>query len=298
MNVGLYQTSPKLLDVKANLEDTIEKIKLAKAQGADLVVFPELSLTGYFVGVDYHEAALTLGSPEIKRLVQATKGTAAVVGFIEESRSMRFHNSALVAIDGALECVYRKLNLPNYGAFEERKIFAGGTTIPVFRFKGFTIATLICNDLWHPALPYLAATQKAEIFITLFNSSEESMGSEFSNIESWAIINTFYARVFGIHHICANRVGNERPLNRRDMEQGAAEEGDEAAMEAFSFWGGSEIIDPFGRTLAKAKMYATDYITAEVSRDLIRKKRILMPYLKNDDPHFTLRELERILKQQ
>jgi predicted amidohydrolase len=295
MKVGIYQTSPELLDVQANLKDTIDKITFARDQGVDLVVFPELALTGYFVGAEYHHVALGMGSPEIKQLACATKGTAAIVGFIEESRSMKFYNSALVAIDGRIEFAYRKLNLPNYGVFEERKIFAGGKKIPVFQYMGFTIATLICNDLWHPALPYLAATQKADIFITLFNSSEDSMGNEFSNIESWAIINKFYARIFGIHNICANRVGVETYPERRRVDQTKAEKDGTEVKEDASFWGGSEIIDPFGRTMAKADMFKPDYISADISRELIRKKRILMPYLKNDDPYFTLRELERIL---
>jgi predicted amidohydrolase len=295
MKIGVYQTSPQLLELGKNLEDVIAKIKFARDDGIDLVVFPELALTGYFVGARYHQVALRMDSPEIKQLTRATKGTAAIVGFIEESRSMNFYNAALIAIDGKIEYAYRKLNLPNYGVFEERKMFSGGKTVPVFRYMGFTIATLICNDLWHPALPYLAVTQKADLFVTLFNSCEAAMGEEFSNIESWAIINKFYARIFGIHNVCANRVGDETMAGRRQLDREADSEDGASGDEGYNFWGGSEVIDPYGRNLAKAKMYKPDYITATISRELVRKKRILMPYMKNDDPYFTFRELNRIL---
>jgi predicted amidohydrolase len=80
MKVGSIQTDPVLLDVKTNLEETIEKIEAAKAQGVDLVVFPELSLTGYFVRERYHEAALRIDSPEIKQLAKATKGNGRCGG--------------------------------------------------------------------------------------------------------------------------------------------------------------------------------------------------------------------------
>ncbi len=295
MKVGVYQTSPQLLELGKNLKDAVAKIKSARDDGVDLVVFPELALTGYFVGADYHKVALRMDSPEIKQLARATKGTAAIVGFIEESRSMNFYNAALIAIDGKIEYAYRKLNLPNYGVFEERKIFSGGKTIPVFRYMGFTIATLICNDLWHPALPYLAVTQKADLFVTLFNSCEAAMGEEFSNIESWTIVNKFYARIFGIYNVCANRVGDETIAGRRQLDRGQDSESCKTGDEIYNFWGGSEVVDPYGRNLAKAKMYKPDYITATISRELVRKKRILMPYMKNDDPYFTFRELNRIL---
>ena len=296
MKVCIYQTYPQLLNVKKNLTDAIASIQSAKDQGVDLVVFPELALTGYFVGAKYHEVALRMDSYEIELLAQATKGTAAIVGFIEESRSMNFYNSALVAINGKIEFAYRKLNLPNYGVFEERKIFSGGKTIPVFRYAGFTVAILICNDMWHPSLPYLAATQKADLFITLFNSCENSMGDEFSNIESWAMINKFYSRIFGIYNICANRVGDETLPEKRQLNQIDDPKDNGASDGVYSFWGGSEIVDPYGRTLAKAEMYEPDHIEADISRELVRKKRLLMPYLKNDDPYFTLRELNRILR--
>jgi predicted amidohydrolase len=134
---------------------------------------------------------------------------------------MNFYNSALVAVDGEILFAYRKLNLPNYGVFEERKIFSGGKHVRVFKLKGLTIAPFICNDLWHPSLPYLGVTQKADIFITMFNSSRGSMGDEFSNIESWNIINRFYSRVFGVYNLCANRVGCEvfEDLRSEDGEQ-------------------------------------------------------------------------------
>jgi predicted amidohydrolase len=295
MKVCVYQTNPTLLDLKANLEATIKQIYAARAKSADLVVFPELSLTGYFVRERYHEVALRMDSPEIRQLTKATKGIAAVVGFIEESRAMNFYNSALIAVDGDIRFAYRKLNLPNYGVFEERKIFAGGKHVRVFKLHGMTVAPFICNDLWHPSLPYLGITQKADIFITLFNSSRGSMGDEFSNIESWNIINRFYSRVFGVYNICANRVGCEIFKGSRADDKASETDACTVDDNPYRFWGGSEIINPFGQPITMAALYDPDVIFAEISREPVRKKRIMLPYLKNDDPYFTHRELGRIL---
>ncbi len=303
MKVIVYQTAPQLLDVKSNLEDVIRKIHQAREKGAHLVVFPELALTGYFVRERYHEAALRLDSDEIKSLAAASKGTAAVVGFIEESPSMNFYNSALVLVDGEIVFAYRKLNLPNYGVFEEAKIFATGKQVRTFKLQDFHIAVFICNDMWHPSVPCLGITQKADIFVTLFNSSQGSMGSEFSNIETWEIINTFYARIFGIYNICANRAGEECLTGRRkqDCEEAStcsAMDSKDAGTDkigSYRFWGGSEIVNPFGKVISRAALYEPDEIDVFISRDLLRHKKILLPYVKNDDPFFTYRELKRIL---
>ena len=302
MKVAAYQIEPVLLDLKSNLEQVITKIEQGKEKGADLVVFPELALTGYFVGRRFHEVALRLDSQEIRRIASATKGTAAVVGFIEESPSMNFYNSALVAVDGDILFAYRKLNLPNYGLFEERKYFSPGKQIPVFRLHDFYVAVFICNDLWHPSLPYLGVCQKADVFVTIFSSSEGSMGTEFSNIESWGVINTFYSRVFGIYNVCVNRVGKEaweekRSILAAETARIARSKPRKPILEelTFRFWGGSEIINPFGQPIAKAALYEPDEIFGEISKDLLRRKKILLPYLRDDDPFFTHRELQRIL---
>ena len=293
MKIAIHQTNPRLLDIQTNMEEIINRIDRERDNKVQLNVFPELALTGYFVGSRYHEAALRLDSPEIIRLVAATKGTAAVIGFIEESPSMNFYNAALIAINGCIIHCYRKLNLPNYGLFEEKKYFSGGKRIPVFKLHGFNIAVFICNDLWHPALPYLGICQKADIFVSIFNSSQGSMGAEFSNIDSWRIINTFYSRIFGIYNICANRVGKEGPLVRRSRDRLATERDEERIL--YNFWGGSEIINPFGQVTSKAALDEEDTIYGTIDRDMLRKKKILLPYLRNDDPYFTHRELERIL---
>ncbi|MDY6970731.1 MAG: nitrilase-related carbon-nitrogen hydrolase [Thermodesulfobacteriota bacterium] len=297
MKIVIYQTNPVLLDVKTNLEDAISKIHSGREKGADLIVFPELALTGYFVGQDYHKVALKIDSPQIKRLAEATKGTAAVVGFIEESQSMNFYNAALIAVDGEVLFAYRKLNLPNYGVFEERKIFSNGKHVLVFRLYDFNVAVFICNDLWHPSLPYLGVTQKADIFITIFNSSEGSMASEFKNIESWEIINKFYSRVFGVYSICANRVGEESPkdIRRKDDSDSIRRAEHCEARIRYTFWGGSEIINPYGQQVYKGAFHEEDEIIGEISKDLLRRKKIILPYLRDDDPYFTYRELGRIL---
>jgi len=296
MKVAIYQTSPKLLDVQHNLDDIISKIRDGANNGVELCVFPELALTGYFVGQHYHDIALKMDSKKISQLVGATKGTAAVVGFIEETRSMNFYNSALVAINGEIELCYRKINLPNYHVFEEKKYFSKGTEIPTFWIDGFKIAPFICNDLWHPSLVSLAITQETDVLVTIFNSSEGSMSDEFKNIDSWDLINKFYPRVFGVYNICANRVGTES-LTEKKVANGFPDiDTDNIKMTDFIFWGKSQIINPYGNEIVCAKKDIEDVITAELDLDILRKKRIEIPYLRQDDPYFMHRKLTQILK--
>ena len=241
-----------------------------------------------------------MDSLEIGQLAAATKDTAAVIGFIEESHSMNFYNSALVAVNGKPLFSYRKLNLPNYGVFEERKIFSPGKRIRVLRYMGFTIAIFICNDLWHPSLPYLGVCQKADVFVSLINSSRDSMSDEFSNIENWNIINTFYSRIFGIYNVCANRVGAECALqSESERSSPAGSNGSESnrspERKTYHFWGGSEVVNPYGQVVAQALLDREDTIYADLERYILRQKRIILPYLRNDDPFFTFRELRRIL---
>ncbi len=130
------------------------------------------------------------------------------------------------------------------------------------------------------------------------------MGTEFSNIESWNIINSFYSRIFGIYNICANRVGSEALLEEHgysNTEPVHADSTDNVPPQPvyerriFHFWGGSEIMNPFGHPIVTAPLYKPGEIFGDISKDLLRQKRILLPYLRNDDPYFTHRELHRIL---
>ena len=127
------------------------------------------------------------------------------------------------------------------------------------------------------------------------------MGKEFSNIESWSIINSFYSRIFGVYNICANRVGEESLKERRTQDsyimEGSEPDEEESGgnTKTYRFWGGSEILNPFGKHLANAALHKEDIISATLEKDILRKKKILLPYLRNDDPYFTHRELQRIL---
>jgi len=158
-----------------------------------------------------------------------------------------------------------------------------------------TVAIFICNDMWHLAGPYLGICQKADVFVTILNSAEESMGSEFSNIESWHIIKKFYARVFGTYRVAANRVGEETIRYDENPAEGDGAQPGGSRHFRCRFWGGSELVNPFGLTVAKAAMYEEDERLGEISRDLLCRKRIFLPYLRADDPCFTHRERDRIL---
>jgi predicted amidohydrolase len=135
---------------------------------------------------------------------------------------------------------------------------------------------LICEDLWHPSTAYLAALDRALLIICPSCSPLRGISNnqlQDDNARYWELINQAYVETFSLFLVYANRVGFE---------------------DGVGFWGGSEILDPFGRRLAKGKYYEEDFITAELPLDVVRRKRAASPLLRDEDIDLTINELLRI----
>ena len=274
--VAVAQLSPRLGDVEANLELYAQAVAEARGRGADLVVFPELSLTGYLLRDMVPTVALRLDAAELKHLRKLSQKTAILAGLVEETRSFRFHNSAVLLDRGEIVAVHRKVYLPTYGMFDEQRYFARGSEVRAFDSRFGRGAILICEDLWHPSTAYLAALDDA-LFI-LCPSASPLRGiaeghEQDDNARYWEMINRFYASTFSVSLVYANRVGFE---------------------DGIGFWGGSEILDAAGERIAKARYYEPDLVVGEIRPKLARRRRIAAPLLRDEDLDLTINELLRI----
>jgi len=270
------QLSPRLGDVEANLGLYEKSIAEARGRGADLVVFSELSLTGYTLRDMVSTVALRLDGPELKHLRRLSQKIAIVVGLVEETPSFRFHNSAVLLDRGEIVAVHRKVYLPTYGMFDEQRYFARGSQIRAFDCRFGRGAILICEDLWHPSTAYLAALDDA-LFILCPSASPLRGISEGQqqddNARYWEMINRFYTTTFSVSLVYSNRVGFE---------------------DGVGFWGGSEILDAAGERVAKASYYEPDLVVGEVRSKVARRRRVAAPLLRDEDLDLTINELIRI----
>jgi predicted amidohydrolase len=274
--VAIAQINPRLGDVAANLAIYEEQIRLAAKRGADLLLFPELSLTGYFLRDMVPNVALRLSAPEIERLKKLSRDVAFVAGLVEEGPDYRFYNAAVYFDRGEVRHVHRKVYLPTYGMFDEQRYFARGDRVRAFDTRFGRLALLICEDLWHPSTIYLAALDGALTVLCPSTSPLRGITEgepQDDNARYWEMINRAYAETFGIFMVYGNRVGFE---------------------DGVGFWGGSEIVDPFGRRIAKAKYYEEDFIAGNIELDAVRRKRTAAPLLRDEDIDLTVNELLRI----
>ncbi len=274
--VGIAQINPRLGDLQSNLGLYEKKIRQGVKEGVDLLVFPELSLTGYFLRDMVPNVALRLSSPEIEGLKKLSREVAFVAGLVEESSDYRFYNSAVYFEAGEIRHVHHKVYLPTYGMFDEQRYFARGNRLRAFDSKFGRMAILVCEDLWHPSTMYLAALDGA--LAILCPSSSPLRGitegqAQDDNARYWEMINRAYAETFCLFMIYGNRVGFE---------------------DGVGFWGGSEILDPFGQRVAKAKYYDEDFIVGEIALESVRRKRTMAPLLRDEDIDLTINELMRI----
>ncbi|MDQ0217714.1 hypothetical protein ELQ35_13150 [Peribacillus cavernae] len=274
MRLGIAQVAPVIGDVDANLTKMIEIMRTNKGK-ADMLVFPELSLTGYDLKDRLYDVALTTDSQEIARVCEASleTGMNAVFGFVEKGKSEKIYNSAMMIKDGQVSIVQRKIYPTNYGVFEEGKYFTKGKKVKVEQIGSFTSSMLICNDLWHPSLPHIAAHHHASLLIGLINSPEGGLGSKYSSSVGWARVGQFYAGIYGCYVVLVNRVGTEKGLK---------------------FYGNSMMIDPYGEIIAQCP-YGEEFVQiCEIDYKAVKEIRTILPIMRDEDIHLTMQHYKEI----
>lgn len=274
--VAIAQINPRLGNLEANIALYEEQIRAARGLGADLVVFPELSLTGYFLKDMVSTVALRLDAPEVQRIAALSRSGGLVAGLVEETSDYRFYNSAVYFEDGQIVHVHRKAYLPTYGLFDEGRYLARGDRIRSFDSKFGRCAMLICEDLWHPSTACIAALDGALTVLCPSASPLRGISDEHEqddNARYWELINAMYAQTFALFIVYANRVGFE---------------------DGVGFWGGSEIVDPAGVRVSKGLYYEEDLVVGELNLKGARRQRVMSPLLRDENIDLTINELMRI----
>src|SRR5665647_2416448 len=270
----LAQIKPKLGCVADNLAIIEAEIAKAVAAGADLIVFPELALSGYFLKDLVPEVALRIDSPEILRLVELSSGISIAVGFVEETEDYHFFNSALYLEEGAILHLHRKVYLPTYGLFDEQRYLACGEKIRAFDSKFGRFGMLICEDMWHLSASYILAMDGAATLICLSSSPARGIeGDSLGSAAAWQKLVSTTALFLNCRVLYCNRVGYEDGVN---------------------FWGGSEYIAPSGESVVRGALLEEDFVTARVDEGALRRERIFSPMIRDENLFVTMQELQRI----
>ncbi|MFJ6748370.1 MULTISPECIES: nitrilase-related carbon-nitrogen hydrolase [unclassified Streptomyces] len=275
MRIALAQTDCVLGDVPENLDVAREQIGQAAAQGADLVVFPELSLHGYHLGALKRDASVEARDPRLLEL--SLQGPDVLAGFHEHT-SLRAYNTSAHYSDGVLLHAHRKLYLPNYLAWEERKHVSPGQSLRAYDLtksvSGGRGATLVCNDAWQPVLPWLAVQDGAEVLFVPTNSAASLDPEAMDTGMYWDTLLSYTARMLQCWVVFVNRVGNEH---------GA------------TFWGGSRVVDPRGTVVAQAPKWEPALVTVDIDLAEARRQRRAVPLVAEARLGLVDREVRRLI---
>jgi NAD+ synthase (glutamine-hydrolysing) len=265
--------------VEANLEIHLRIIQEAVAQGVELIIFPELSLTGYRLHDLTYSVAMKARAddPILAPLVQASRDIDIVAGFVEADRRQKFYIAAAYLAAGEIVHLHRKAYLPTYGMFDEARYFAHGNTIRAFDSRFGRIGILICEDFWHISSPYLLWLDGADMLILTSASPGHGLTQQKIGSARWVEqVNQAYASLFTNFVVHSNRTGFEDGVN---------------------FWGGSTVFDPAGNLVIQGPYYEEALVTACLDLNQIRRARTRLPLLRDERLALTLRELTRITEE-
>lgn len=278
LRVALCQIAPHLGDVPRNLEIHLQQIEQARRQHADLIVFPELSLTGYFLRDMVPDVALSPDSPEITRLVEAAAPAALIVGLVEEAPHDRFYNAALFAEQGELRFVHRKVFLPTYGLFDEKRYFAAGDRLMGFSSPALgRVGLLICEDFWHLSAIAIMQAEEVDLLICISNSPARGItGPRVGTAETYDRLARCYAETLGVTIVFAHRVGFEDGL---------------------CFWGGSMVVGPDAEVIARAPYFDESLLVVDCDLAMVRRQRLQAPLGRDEQLLLFIEELNRIKRE-
>lgn len=280
VKIGLAQMYPKLGDVHTNVATHLELVARAKQENVDLLVFPELSLTGYQMQDLVSEVAIraTADDPIFKQLLEASHELDIVFGFVHEDERNRFYIANAYVSAGEILHIHHKLYLPTYAMFDESRYFAQGNSVRAFDTRFGRVGMLICEDFWHMSPAYLLWMDGADIL--LFNSASPGRGlDDKSRLEGsrWVeLVNQAYGSMFTSYIVHCNRVGYE---------------------DGKVFWGGSSIVDPNGEFVTHGHYFDEKLITQDIDMNQLHRTRARLPLLRDERPGLVKRELSRILSE-
>ena len=274
--VAVAQTDAKVGDIDSNIRHHLEAIDRARSNGAQVVVFPELSLTGYTLRDLAWEIAIDpFRDSRLDGLRKASRSISIAFGMVESAENHGIYNSAVFLEDGGVRHIHRKIYPPTYGMFEEGRYFSKGDHVAAFTSKHGRLGMLVCEDLWHLSMPYLLAMDGAEVIFSL-TASPSRIATRSVEMETARVNHEqhrAYARLLSSYVVFCNRVGYEDGVN---------------------FWGGPAVVGPGGEMVSTAKMFEEDIIAAEIdSLDVQRARRFSRHFLDEDVP-FVKRSLDRI----
>ncbi len=251
--IALVQMQPKLGDKAHNLE-IIERA--IKSTDAEVLVFPEMFLTGYTLRDMYQDMAEDLDGPSVQKLIELAKDNERwlVVGMPEKDpeHTGLLYNSALVIGPDNEPETYRKMVLANFGPFEENHYFARGNKMPIFETPVGKIGVEICFDIFFPEISKVYALEGADIIVCI--SASPSVTREYFEkiLLARAIENTTFVAY-------ANLIGTEQNM---------------------TFWGGSQLIGPRGNVQAGGKPFVEGLVKAEIDLSELEVARQFRPTIR------------------
>ncbi|MEO5951218.1 MAG: nitrilase-related carbon-nitrogen hydrolase [Chloroflexia bacterium] len=279
--VAIAQINVKLGDLEANLVKHLDYIEQAREAGASLIIFPELSLTGYYLQDITNQIGMSVSNPPppLQKLMEKSKeyDMDICVGFVEESDRFVHYIAQAYIGQGEIKHVHRKVYLPTYGMFDDMRYVGMGQKVRAFDTRFGRMGILICEDFWHLALPYLLWLDGADTLLMVaagpgrgVKPGDDYLDTTFDVITTHRI----YAELFTTFVYHSNRVGYE---------------------DGVAFGGYSTVIAPDGDFLARGEHFEEGLVTATVNPESVRYKRRSLPLLRDERPELVLRELQRIV---
>ncbi|MGQ0561507.1 MAG: nitrilase-related carbon-nitrogen hydrolase [Gemmatimonadota bacterium] len=276
--LGVFQFAPKLRDLHANSQRISET---AADAAADLLLTPELSLTGYDLRDDVHAAArpIPTGARAAETFGSDFAQRAVLVGGVDRADSAVPYNAAALVECGSVSFIQRKVYLPTYGMFDEGRYFGRGRRVAPFVLNGWRFGVLICEDFWHPMLSYLHALQGAHALLVMaaapgrgsWRGGEE--GAFFASSDAWERIARTYAQLYGMYVVVCNRTGVEGGV---------------------TFGGESLVVAPDTTVIARAGIDEA-LLTVELDALAIASARTPYAHIRDEDAALAVQELQRIM---
>ena len=246
--IALAQINTTVGDLEGNAALVLRAMEAAREARADLVVYPELTLTGYppedlLLRPQFVSDNLRV----LERLARKVRGVAVVIGFVD--RQEELYNSAALVIDGRIASTAHKMLLPNYGVFDENRYFQPGSRPSTVVLNGITLGINICEDIWYPEGPTLsqALVGGAEVIVNLSASPYHQGKIRFREemLATRAVDNVVVVAY-------VNLVGGQDEL---------------------VFDGNSLIIDQTGATVAHGRSFQEDLVIADVDVEAVARAR-------------------------